>query len=415
MAQSLGAKIYEQKQTQVKEAGTKLKQIRQQAQEAMNSQDKTAAEGLAAVNTTLAEAREHYKTIRAAYDQTVEYLEEMAANGQQETEAYQNALEQANYLRSDLEGTQNVISTLEAERKNLQAKQPIKRKKGTVSFAGATDGKTTFEGVDPSKLNKKQSAVVDMVKSLADVLDIDFVFFQGPAGTGGFYRGGNTIYININSGMGVGDFNNVIAAGSLSHELTHWLQEYAPEEYEALRQFIVNDIIEKRGADAFERLVQQQMNWEKGRLLSRDKAIDEIVANACQTMLRDSKAITELAQQNKSLAEKIRDFIQDLIDRIKAAFEDVDISNKAAIYDAARAIQGEYEDILKLWDDALRAAAETGSAVRAMETETQEEMPAAAQRVGTKLMVWDEGEAEQFNPEGKTREELLSDIINTAA
>lgn len=389
MAQSLGAKIYEQKQTQVKEAGTKLKQIRQQAQEAMSSQDKTAAEGLAAVNTTLAETREHYKTIRAAYDQTVEYLEEMDANGQQETEAYQNALEQANYLRSDLEGTQRVISSLEAERKNLQAKQPIKRKKGTVSFDGATDGKTTFEGVDPSKLNKKQSAVVDMVKSLADVLDIDFVFFQGPAGTGGFYRGGNTIYININSGMGVGDFNNVIAAGSLSHELTHWLQEYAPEEYEALRQFIVNDIIEKRGADAFERLVQQQMNWEKGRQLSRDAAIDEVVANACQTMLRDSSAITELAQQNKSLAEKIRDFIKDLIDRIKAAFEDVDISNKAAIYDAARAIQGEYEDILKLWDDALRAAAETGSTVRAMETEKQEEMPAAAQRVGPQYMAWD--------------------------
>jgi len=380
LAHSVGSKLYQENQADLQQKDTKRKAIVQQAQEAIKNQDPSVTKALGEVNAGLAEARQFLQETQASYQEKLGYLQDLEDSGMKDTEAYQNALQEANRLRGMIDSTQKAITALETERKSLQAKQPIKRKKGTVSFDGATDGKKTYEGVDPSKLNKKQTAVVEMVKKLADVLDIDFVIFQGDAGTGGFYKGGNAVYLNINSGMGVGDFNNVIAAGSLSHELTHWLKTYAPKEYAALKDYIVNDIIEKKGADEFERLVQQQRNWEKGRELTHEEAIDEVVANACQTMLRDSNAITELAQQNRTLAEKIRDFIQDLIDRIKAAFEDVDIKNDAAIYDAARAIEGEYEDILKLWDEALKVAAETGSAVRSMEAET-EAMPAAAQNV----------------------------------
>ena len=42
-----------------------------------------------------------------------------------------------------------------------------------------------------------------------------------------------------------------------------------------------------------------------------DGAMDEVVADACEMMLRDSEAVQQLAKENRSLAEKIRDWISD--------------------------------------------------------------------------------------------------------
>lgn len=397
LAQSLGSKIYEQKQTQVKEAGAKLAEIRQAAQQAMSAQDVTATEGLTAVNATLTDARQHLKNVQAAFNDTMEYLDEMAANGQEGTEAYQNALEQANALRNDLDGTQKVIEALEGERKNLQARQPIKRKQGTVSFAGGTINGEKVNGVDRSKLNRQQKNVVAMVEALADAVNVDYVFFDGDAkGNQGAYVQGGTVYININAGMAA---NKALAAATLSHELTHYMQEFAPEEYEQLKQFIISNVLQKGELD---RLVQQQLRLEPN--LSYDQALDEVVANACQTMLQDSKAIAKLARQNMTLAEKIADYIEDITARLKAAFEDVNYKDNLPLYNAVKAMEDQLDEMQRLWDAGIEAATENYNAkntVRsareqaenAQETqnlpENAEEMPAAAQREDTQNQQWD--------------------------
>lgn len=391
LAQSLGSKIYEQKQTQVKEAGAKLAEIRQAAQKAMSAQDVTATEGLAAVNATLTDARQHLKSVQQAFNDTMEYLDEMAANGQEGTEAYQNALEQANALRDDLDGTQKVIEALEGERKNLQARQPIKRKQGTVSFEGGTINGEKVNGVDRSKLTRQQKNVVAMVEALADAVNVDYVFFDGDAkGNQGAYVQGGTVYININAGMAA---NKALAAATLSHELTHYMQEYAPEEYEQLKQFIISNVLQKGELD---RLVQQQLRLEPN--LSYDQALDEVVANACQTMLQDSKAIAKLARQNMTLAEKIADYIEDITARLKAAFEDVNYKDNLPLYNAVKAMEDQLDEMQRLWDAGIEAATENynaqntvrnarGQAENAQETqnvpEIAGEMPAAAQRADT--------------------------------
>ncbi|MBO6270163.1 MAG: hypothetical protein J6N19_13625 [Clostridium sp.] len=401
LAQSLGSKIYEQKQAQVKEAGAKLAEIRQAAQEAMSAQDVTATEGLAAVNATLTDARQHLKSVQQAFNDTMEYLDEMAANGQEGTEAYKNALEQANALRDDLDGTQKVIEALEGERKNLQAQQPIKRKQGTVSFAGGTINGEKVNGVDRSKLNRQQKNVVAMVEALADAVNVDYVFFDGDAkGNQGAYVQGGTVYINVNAGMAA---NKALAAATLSHELTHYTQEYAPEEYEQLKQFIISNVLQKGELD---RLVQQQLRLEPN--LSYDQALDEVVANACQTMLQDSKAIAKLARQNMTLAEKIADYIEDITARLKAAFEDVNYQDNLPLYNAVKAMEDQLDEMQRLWDAGIEAATENYNAQNTVRNarekaenaqETQNvpeiagEMPAAAQRADTQNQQWDEEEA----------------------
>ncbi len=144
---------------------------------------------------------------------------------------------------------------------------------------------------------------------------------------------GGTVYININAGQYSG---KIIGAATLSHELTHYLQDFAPEEYQELKDFLVSEILKESPAQ-FEMLVRKQMMLEPD--LSYDAAVDEMIANACQKMLLNSEAVTKLARQNMNLAEKIRDAISEISDKNKAAFADVDFSDNVPVFEAARAIE----------------------------------------------------------------------------
>ena len=158
----------------------------------------------------------------------------------------------------------------------------------------------------------------------------------GPAGMGGAYPGNGVVYININSGMGVRQFSKEIAGASLSHELTHFTQEYAHEEYEALRTFVVETVMKKSPAQ-FDKMVRQQMAWEPG--ISYDAAVDEIVANGCTTMLQNTQAVRQLVREHMTLAERFADRIEEIGQKIKDAFSAVDVNDKAGIYHVARFLQ----------------------------------------------------------------------------
>ena len=99
--------------------------------------------------------------------------------------------------------------------------------------------------------------------------------------------------------------------------------------------------------------------------LNYDRATDEMIANACQKMLLNSEAVTKLARQNMNLAEKIRDAISEISDKIKAAFEDVDMSDNVPVFEAARSIENVMDRAQALWDKALEAATENYNAAQA--------------------------------------------------
>ena len=46
---------------------------------------------------------------------------------------------------------------------------------------------------------------------------------------------------------------------------------------------------------------------------------EEIAANACFTVLSNEDNFTALVKQNRSLAEKVRDFFADFVEKIKNA------------------------------------------------------------------------------------------------
>lgn len=258
-----------------------------------------------------------------------------------------------------------------------KAKGTVQRKKGTVSYEGGEINGVKYKGADRSKFNRQQKKVAAMVEALADAVNLDYMIVDGEANTGGCYIQGGAVVVNINSGALSG---KTLGAATLSHELTHHLQDYAPEQYEELKDFIVAEIL-KQSPEQFDRMVKRQIALEPN--LSYDAATDEVIANACQKMLLNSKAVEQLARQNMTLAERIADWISETADKIKAAFEDVDLNDNISIYEPARAIEGVMDEVQKLWDKALIAANENYNAEAAAGKKK------TAEGGGVQFMAWD--------------------------
>ena len=133
-----------------------------------------------------------------------------------------------------------------------------------------------------------------------------------------------------------------------AHELTHFIQANSAQ-YEALKSFVVNKLTHEEGV-SFENLVADKQRREPG--LEYDEAVDEVVADACEMMLGDSTVVEQLAKENRSLAEKIRDWLREWVENLKIALEGLqaDRTESRAMMQYARELQ-------EIWDNALMDAA----------------------------------------------------------
>lgn len=146
------------------------------------------------------------------------------------------------------------------------------------------------------------------------------------------------ITININSE----DFN-----GSLSHELTHFIKDTAPESYR-LYQEIVTEAQMKATGKAWEDLVESYTNRYKdaGQDLTRQQVMEEIAADATQKFLNDPDFIDQVVKKDRNLAQKIIDFLSDVIDSIKNLIKIG--STRAAAKNLEQDVQM-YEDARYAW------------------------------------------------------------------
>lgn len=133
-----------------------------------------------------------------------------------------------------------------------------------------------------------------------------------------------------------------------AHELTHFIQANSAQ-YEALKSFVVNKLTHEESV-SFEDLVADKQRREPG--LEYDEAVDEVVADACEMMLGNSTVVEQLAKENRSLAEKIRDWLREWVENLKIALEGLqaDRTESRAMMQYARELQ-------EIWDNALMDAA----------------------------------------------------------
>lgn len=224
-------------------------------------------------------------------------------------------------------------------------------------------GKVSYDGgeADGRKLKAPSKEAIDRMsdaeKNLAEALTatgVNVVFYESEANAEGRYSGAQgmyyngTVYLDVNAGMNSVESGQRTIVLTAAHEMTHFIRENSEAGYIALREFITDRLMQQ-GLD-IEELVTQKRARES-RELSYDEAVEEVIADACETVLTEPTAIRQLASDNMPLAKKIRKWLNDFFRKIKSAFAGLE-----AVHDEAKAMTEYMDELRAMWDDALSDA-----------------------------------------------------------
>ncbi|MBQ4067566.1 MAG: hypothetical protein IJD22_07980, partial [Clostridia bacterium] len=166
------------------------------------------------------------------------------------------------------------------------------------------------------------------------------------ADRGSYQWSTNTIRLNVAVGTGRGGIDYILGR-TLSHELVHSIQRWNAKGYEELESFI----IEKMG-DSFEGMVSRKM---KRLGLEYAEAVDEVIADGCEMMLRNSKSLTEFAKEHRTLFEKICDIVEEFINKIRGAISSL-YGESTALHDEARFMELYADELQAVFDKVLSDA-----------------------------------------------------------
>ncbi|MBQ6177732.1 MAG: hypothetical protein IJK29_11085 [Bacteroidales bacterium] len=247
------------------------------------------------------------------------------------------------------------------------------KKKGATGRTATIDT-SAIEGVTMSQSEREQFELANRIFSALGV-DLRWVASSEKngrfVGANGSYLNG-TVTLDIHAGR---NFLNDVRSGILAttgHELTHFLEQYAPEQYKALKEFVFQQIVQngKYGEETLERLIQEKKRRAKGRISQRE-AENEVVADACQNMLLDSKAVSRFAQEHEDAAKGIVRWLDKWFGKLKSAITGSRLSEEARMMNnLEKDVKQAFGD---LWDKALEEAVEVHDRVGNIEKPQQQQ------------------------------------------
>ena len=189
---------------------------------------------------------------------------------------------------------------------------------GALKFDGAEYGTQEFadklKGMTRQQRNQA-GALGELVKRLG--VNVNLVN-EDNNDVFGYEDNSGTLYINIGAKDQSGGRQNILTVAG--HELTHWLEHTSETGYEELQKFVL-DRMRKNGAN-IEALVLNTIDRYRTIVkqdLSVDKALSEIVANACDQVLANEEVAKALNEENPGLFKQVQGFVKNFLARVKAA------------------------------------------------------------------------------------------------
>lgn len=110
-------------------------------------------------------------------------------------------------------------------------------------------------------------------------------------------------------------------------------------------------VLDSEGNVPIDELAKRRMKDNRG--LSFDQAVDEVIADGCEMMLKDTKILQRLAKEEPGLAQKIKNFLKQFTETLRKVFSRI----KAGHYEA-EVMAGHFEELQKMWENALVSATE---------------------------------------------------------
>lgn len=257
-----------------------------------------------------------------------------------------------------------------AAQQQAEIKKNAKASKVNIKELAPSAGKWSVDPkIDMDTLTSKQTAAVSYLKAVSEVSGMNITLMSGVDVTGAFsvenghYDGvTNTLYVSVNAGMqSITDITGSAILKTASHEITHYIAASGTQTYSLLEDYVLSRFTEQYGEKSVDNRIediQEQYKDQVGKELTREQAKEEMVAAACEMMLKNSEVFEKLARQNLSLAQRIKagldGFIKKLSANRKAAFENLDATSPEAR--AIAASEASLKETQKLWDNALRGA-----------------------------------------------------------
>lgn len=330
-----------------------------------------------------------------AYRTFVAYYNHGYSGAQIPTEIERNA--------HDVMSTDQISAALRAGALDHQANFPnaelktVEDSVSNIKIEGTKEGRIDKSRLNENLLTSQQRFRVRYASALiSKTLGIDVEFFQSVVGmdgkfydpdkvkegvwkeakNGAFYvsaEGRPTIRLDVNAGMlrnsdwtgELGDIKTMLPI--ISHELTHYLEKFAPQMYEELSNMVINNLIANKSYGAgldFNTIVERQrrkMEEDEQREITNDYVLREMVARACEDMLSGNEdAVKAFEKVNNKTKRYIWNHIKKVFENIEEFFRQMLGTYRSGSAEAQiiRQNMEEFEKIRAKWQEALGFATE---------------------------------------------------------
>ena len=190
------------------------------------------------------------------------------------------------------------------------------------------------------------------------------------AAPNGLYYSDGDINIDINAGTD----SHSITLRTLSHELTHMIQQWSAAKYKGIADFLAEQY-DKEGRSAYEaaKAKQAELSELRGKRVSFQEAYHEFVADSMSTMFDDGNLydiLTDLKKKDKTIFDYIKKFFDGLAAKVRNLY-----ANTRAETDEGQFVQGLSKETVyhlqQMFADALVDAGENYAASEQKNTDTQ--------------------------------------------
>lgn len=150
-----------------------------------------------------------------------------------------------------------------------------------------------------------------------------------------------------------------------AHEITHHMQSYAPKEYNQLKELVRQNWASRGGID--EAVDTKVAEYARHNVkLSREDALDEIIADSTYEMLQDEEFIDELCKSHRNIAQAVLDAIKNVLDKLRAVLAEGEGFTPAQNENLLSQLDI-LKDFERIWANGLARAAENSDAVGKLE------------------------------------------------
>lgn len=255
-------------------------------------------------------------------------------------------------------------------------------------------------------LTEREEVSLSALEILSKALGVNIYVYESKTDKNGKHIGENGYYDadGIHIDLYAGKDGRGTMLFTAAHELTHYIREWSPDKFKIFADFLFEQY-GKKGVSVSELVENQKEKAARnGRVLDTDAAYEEVVADACETMLTDSDAIEKiraLYEKDKTLFEKIKAFFADLIAKIKKAYDGMNPDSFEA--NLVRDMQETAEELHRFWTEALLDAAKQNTA-----SQDSKAKYSIRESFYDEYDAWDKKDTNKVFTVGRTSDALLS-------